>query len=192
MRNQEAMIRACQGGPTAHARGGAGAVEINGRVTAKSVLRASLRPMPLMAAPSQFRRLKTLAYEAIDRPCIDKFIALFAPGANLGVALGNMDGLYIKAKSQLGPFVGVTRFSTGSRYRRRYQAALFNKSGSKTGIGALSKNGCRPSALFPSKRERFFTQSIIGAKRCRNGSVGIASRPRLDAGVQIQCATTPA
>src|SRR5512146_70473 len=104
MRDQETVIRACQRCPTAHARSGAGTIEINGCVTTKPVTLASLRPVSLVTAPSELRRLKTLAYEAIDRPGIDKFIALFTPGGSLGISFGNMNGLYIKTEGQLGPF----------------------------------------------------------------------------------------
>src|SRR5437588_11349738 len=71
--DQEAVIRAFERRPTAHPRRRTGAQQVDRRPAAEIVMPAVGWEMPLMAAPAELGRLRTLADKPVDRPAVDEF-----------------------------------------------------------------------------------------------------------------------
>src|SRR5687768_13730583 len=176
MGDQETMVRTAKRHPTAHACSGARAIKVNGCITAEFMPRSVKGPVTLVAAPSELGRLKALAHESIHRPGIDEFIGLFTLRPYLRIALGDMNGLYFKARCQLGPFYPAYRFFYfHACIGGDIQQGLLDECRSKAGIGAVRQEGRRPFPFFTCESEGFFSQSVIGAQRHRDRPVGIAA-----------------
>ena len=95
--DEEAELRLRGRRPRAHARVGAGLVEVDRRAAALFMeARVGGRPF-LMRAPAEFRRLHALGQKALDRPGVDEDIARLRMFGALRVALGDMHALDAEA-----------------------------------------------------------------------------------------------
>ena len=59
-------------------------------------------------------------------------------------------------------------------------------------IGAVRDDRRGRARVVGAQRQRLFAQRVVGALGVRNGGVGVAARPRLDAGVEVHRALGPA
>src|SRR5882757_2212113 len=93
MGDQKAVIGAFERGPAAHPHRGSRPQQVDRRLAAEIVLPPVGRKMPLMRAPPELGRLRTLAEKTVDRPGVDEFARRLWDARDLRVALGDVDRL---------------------------------------------------------------------------------------------------
>ena len=187
MRHQEAVVWPLQRGPAAHPGAEAGAVQVDRRIAAETVVTGATGPVLFMAAPSQFRWLQAFVDEGVGRPGIDELVPVLAPFADLRVALGHVDHLDIQASGQLGPLLATPgRRRTEPGVGGHVEQRLFQKQGNEPRIGALGDYRRGPGVVMQAKGQYFLAQRIVGALRGRQGRVVVTTTPRLVAGVQVK------
>ncbi len=143
--------------------------------------------MPLMRAPTKLRRLRALADKAVDRPGVDELAGFLRNHRDLGVALGDMDRLDAEPAGERGPFAARRRDApvepgVGAKVNER----LLDEMRYEAGIGAVRHDRGRPRPMAPADGEDALAQRVIRARRRRQLGIGITTRPRLDAGIQIE------
>jgi hypothetical protein len=149
--------------------------------------------MPFMGAPAELGGLRALADKPVDRPGVDEFPRLLGDRRDLRVALGDMDGLDAEPLGEFGPAGALLgRLRCRVSRARDIDERLLDKVGDQPGIGAVGDDRGRATRAAGSLRERALAQRVVGARRRRQTGVGIAARPRLDAGVEIERAPLPA
>jgi hypothetical protein len=193
VRDQESMVRAFQRRPAAHARGRAGPVEVNRGIAAVTVAFGARRPLFLMRAPAQFRRLQPFGNKAIDRPCVDEFAALLAAPRHLRVALGNVDDPDAQPPRQVGPVLmagwpGELKPGIDGQVPQ----SLFHEGRRKARVGPLRHDGRGPVPFVHAKGQHLFTQGVVGAPGQRRTGIGITAGPGLNAGVEVHHTAAPA
>ena len=109
VRDQEAVERTVVGRPGAHARAGAGLVQVDRRAAAVGVAHAALGEVTLVRAPAELGRLAALGDEAVDRPGVDELARTLGLARHLGVALGDVDRLHAQVAEQPRPACAVGR-----------------------------------------------------------------------------------
>src|SRR5580658_4837244 len=92
--DQKSVIGSLERRPAAYARCRPGAQQINRRPASEIVAPAICREMPFMRPPAEFRWLRALTDEAVDRPGVDEFARVLRRHRDLRIALGDMDDLY--------------------------------------------------------------------------------------------------
>src|SRR5262249_44036765 len=138
---------------------------------AEIVSSAVIREMPLMRAPTEFRWLRALAVEAVDRPGVDEFAGRLGYRRDLRVALGDVDRLDPETLREPAPAGAVHRRGDPRIGRARdIEERLLDEVRHEPGIGAMCDNrgraGARAALLRP-QGERAFAQGIIRAGRRR-------------------------
>ncbi len=185
MGDQEAVDRPGERRPGAHPRGGAWAQQVDRRVAAEVVPPPVRRQRALVRAPAQLGRLAAFAHEAVDRPGVDELVRRLRPVRDLRVALGDMDRLDAEP-------LGEQRPVPARRRQRRRRAGVvrdpqqrrLHEMRNEARIGAVRQDcgGPRPGA----QGQRAFAQRIVGALRRVEREVGVAARPGLGAGVEVE------
>jgi hypothetical protein len=144
MGDQEAMVRAFEGRPAAHARAGTRAVEIDRGVTAMTVAMAIRRKVALVRAPAEFGWLAAFAGKAFDRPGIDELARPLGMVRHLGVALGDVNRLDTQPLRQCGPAGTITRLGIRVADRPRdVEQGLLDEVRHQAGIDAMRQDGRR-------------------------------------------------
>ena len=140
-----------------------------------------------MRTPAQLGRLATLAHETIDRPGVHELALALAVTGDLGVPLGDVDRLHPQRLRQRRPtFARCRHGGFPASVAGDVQHRLLDEMGNQTRIGAVGYHRGRPASHRPAGRQRAFPQRIVGTLRRRQGRVGIATFPGLDAGIEIQ------
>src|SRR6516165_12378762 len=103
------MIGAFERRPAAYTGRGTGPQKIDRRATPEIVPAPIFREVPFMCAPAEFRRLRSLADEPVDRPGINEFARHFRDPRDLSVPFGNMDDLDPQLFGQQRPIVALSR-----------------------------------------------------------------------------------
>src|SRR5216683_3199675 len=184
--DEEAVKGPFERRPGAHPRRGARTAQPDGAVAAEFVMRAVGGKMPLVAAPAELGRLRALADEAFDRPGIDELARPLGDVGDLGVALGDVDDLDAERLGERAP--AGTRSGLGNRpsgITGEVEQRLLDEMRDEARIGAMRQHGGRRRAWL-AQLERPLAQGIVGAQRGRQRGIGIAARPRLDAGIEIE------
>ena len=179
--------------PGAHARGRAGLHQVDSRAGAEVVALAVAREVLLVRAPAELGGLLAFADEAVHRPGVDEFVDLLRLRGQLRVALGDVDHLDAELARELPPLLarlgaaGVDAGVVGDVEQR-----LLDEVRHQARVGAVGEHGGGRARSLRAQRQRLFAQRVVGAPGVRNGRVGVAARPRLDAGVEIHRALRPA
>ena len=71
-------------------------------------------------------------------------------------------------------------------------SACFTKCDTRPGFAPCVSTAVGARAFSRAQRQRLLAQRVVGALGVRNGGVGVAARPRLDAGVEVHRALRPA
>ena len=112
-----------------------------------------------MRAPAEFGRLAALADEAVNRPRVDKLSGLFRrPVADLGVPLGDVDGLDTQELGQRPPFgLGGRLGNLDACVFGNVDEGLLDKMGHQAWVRAVCRdNGaCLGSELGPQSKHLF-------------------------------------
>ena len=64
-------------------------------------------------------------------------------------------------------------------------SACLTKCDTRPGLAPCVMHGRGRARVVGAQRQRLFAQRVVGAPGVRNGGVGVAARPRLDAGVEV-------
>jgi hypothetical protein len=141
-----------------------------------------------MTAPAEFGRLTAFADEAVDRPGVDELADFLRRERHLGVALGDVDHFHAEAWREPRP---SRRACVGSSRRRPVSAGdvqqrLLDEMRHEAGIRAVRDHGRGAARAALPQRQRAFAQRVVRAQRRRQRRIGVAARPRLDAGVEVQ------
>ena len=140
-----------------------------------------------MGAPAHLGGLAALRDEAVDRPGVDELADLLGLPGDLGVALGDMDHAHAEVACQLAPALpsgGLHRAQAG--VLGEVDQRLLHEMRDQAGVGAVGDHRRRPAAVLRHQLQHVLAQRIVGAQRHRQAGVGIAARPGLDAGVDIE------
>ena len=173
--------------PGAHARIGAGLLEVDRRPAA-FFLEAGVRRRPfLVRAPAQLRWLHALRQEPIDRPGEDEYVARLRALGALGVALGDMHAFDAEALREARPFVFCLRLRRlAAEIVSEIDQRLLEEPGHHAGIGAAAGDGGRAARILAPLGQHRFAQGVIGARLVAHRLVVIEARPGLDDRVDIE------
>src|ERR1700730_2332274 len=146
--------------------------------------------MPFMRSPAELGRLRAFADKAVDRPGVDEFARFFRYRRYLRVALGDVVDLEAEPLGETSPIAAAGRFPAAEiRTLRDVDQRPLDEMRDEARVGAVRQNSGRPPRVAEAKRERALAQRVIRARRWRQAGIGIAARPWLDAGIQIQRAS---
>ena len=192
MGDEEAVIRPLDRRPTSHLRRGARPAEVDRGAAPVIVPSAIRREMALMAAPTQLGRLHALSDEAVDRPGVDELARLLGKRGNLGVALGDVDHFDAELRRKRGPFGARLGRGDGAHRLGDVEERGLDEMRDEARVGAVRQHRRRPARPGLAQRQGVLAQGIVGARRRQQPAVGIAARPGLDAGVEIERAFSAA
>ena len=154
---------------------------------------AVAREVALVRAPAHFTRLAAFTNEAIDRPGVDELAKLLRSVRHLRVAFGDVHNLHAQAPRELAPLgARAGRAGVDLRVGGDVEQRLLEEMRYQPGIGAVGEHRGGRTRVPGPQRQRLIAQRIVGAPARRHGRIGIAARPRLDAGVEIHRAFFPA
>jgi hypothetical protein len=179
--------------PGAHARAGARLHQVDGAAAAEVVLLAVARPVLLVRAPAELGRLAAFADEAVHRPGVDELVAPSGGTGDLRVALGDVDHLdaeLVRERAHSSRVFGVAVLDAG--VGGDVEQRLLDEVRDEAGVGAVREHRGRRARLGLAQRQRRLAQRVVGALRRRHRRIGVAARPRLDAGVEVERALLPA
>ena len=187
MSDEEAILRAGRRAPRAHARVGAGLVQID-RCAAASLVGSGVGGHPLfMGAPAQFRRLHALGQEALDRPGVDEDVARLGGLGHLRVALGDMHALDAQTMGQAGPaFAGGGLGRVVAEVAGDVDQRLLHEPGDHAGIGAAGGDRRGPAGVATAGGEHGLAQRIVRALVRAKRGVEIKAGPGLDDRVDVE------
>ncbi len=95
-----------------------------------------------------------------------------------------MDDLDAEPLGETSPIAAAGRYlAAETQVSCEIDQRLLDEMRDEAGVGAVRQNSGRPARVAEAKRERALAQRIIRARRWRQVGIGIAARPRLDAGV---------
>jgi hypothetical protein len=154
---------------------------------AEIVALTAWRQLLLVRAPAELGRLAAFADEAIDRPGVDELAHALRHVCDLRVALGDVDHLHLQLVRECRPLLTRARIAgVDADVRCEIQQRLLDEVRHQTGIRAVRQHGSRTVLVRLAQGERFLAQRVIGTPGRRDRLVGVATGPRLDAGVEIQ------
>ena len=140
-----------------------------------------------MGAPAHLGRLAALRDEAVDRPGVDELADLLGLLGDLGVALGDVDHLDAEIARQLAPALAGGRLHRAQAgILGEVDQRLLDEMRDQAGVGAVGDHRRRPAAVLRRELQHVLAQRIVGAQRDRQAGIGVAARPRLDAGVDVE------
>ena len=179
--------------PGAHPRRSTRLREEDGGSVAEIVAVAISREMSLVGAPTEFGGLAALADEAVHRPGVHELARTLTHRRDLRVALGDVDDLDAERVREPCPILARVRI-TGSDagVGGDVEQRLLHKVRHHARIGAMGEHRGRCVGGALAQRERGLAQRVVRAARGGKTGIGIAPRPRLDAGVEIQRAALAA
>ena len=188
------MKAALQRRPRTHAHRRARARQVDRRPAAEFVLLAVARKMFFVRAPAEFARLRALADETVDRPCVDELEPALARIGDLRIALRAMDRLDRELHRKTRPVFALLRLGGAlADVARKVDQRLLDPVRNQPGIGAVRRDHRRrPARILLAQPQHFFAQTVVGAPRCRHAGVVVAAEPGLDAGVEIHDAALAA
>ncbi len=176
-----------QRSPGSNARARAGPVQIDRAARTRRMAAAVGRKMLLMRAPPQFGGLRAFTDETVDRPGIDEFIRLLRLVGDLRIAFGHVNDFDAERHRELGPFGSISRRAgVYQRVRGDVQQRLLDQVRHHAGVRAVRQYRRRRRAPAFAQGERLLAHRIIAALLDRQRGVGVAARPWLYAGVEIQ------
>ncbi len=146
-----------------------------------------------MRAPTHLARLRALTHEAVDGPCVDELARFLGNPGDLGVALGDVHHFDAQPPGQIAPVAArgrIPRIDVG--VRGDIQECLLHEVGHEAGIRPVREHSRRSAGVARAQRQDFLAERIVGAAARRHRRIGVAARPRLDAGVQVHRAFFPA
>ena len=179
--------------PGAHAGGRTRLRQVNRRQAAGVMALAVARKVALMRSPPHLSRLRALAHEAVDRPGVHELAGLLGDVGELGIALGDVHHLDAQPPRQLAPFgarggCGGLDPGIGGDVNQR----LLHEVRHQPRVGAVGEHRGGRARVARAQRERLLAQNVIGAAAGRHRGIGVAPRPRLDAGVEVHRTFLPA
>ena len=187
VRDQEAVEVPRLRRPGAHPRRAARLRQVDRALAPEVVLARVAGEMPLVRAPAELRRLAAFAHEAVHRPGVHELAGHLGLVGHLRVALGDMDDPDAKPRGELRPVLAllrVARLVAGGL--RDIQQRLLDEVRHHPGIRAVRDDGRRAVAPALAQLEHFLAQRVVGASAGGDVRVGVAARPGLDAGVEVQ------
>ena len=193
VRDEEAVEMPGARRPGTHPRRSARLRQEDGGSATEVVAVAISREMPLVGAPTEFGGLAALAHEAVHRPGVDELARTLAHRRDLRIALGDVDDLDAEGVREPCPIlarVRVTRSDAG--VGGDVEQRLFHEVGHQTRIGAMGEHRRRCIGSALAQRERVLAQGVVRAARGGKAGIGVAPRPRFDAGVEIERAALAA
>ena len=187
VRDEEAVVRALERRPAAHAGAGPRPVEVDRGIAAVAVVVAVGGEVALVGAPAQLRRLAALAREPLHGPRVDELAGALRRGGDLRVALGDVDHLDAQAMGEPGPAGAVVRLAAceATGRARDVEQRLLREVRHEPGIHAVGEDG-GGRGPGPAQGERLLAQAVVRTLRGRLRGVVVAALPRLDAGVEVQ------
>ena len=187
MSNQKAMIGSFERCPAAHASNRSRPQQVYRCAGTKIVTAAVRWKMPLVRPPAELGRLGAFTDEPVDRPGVDEFVRLLGPIRDLRIALGDMDHLDAERLGKAGPIGAVCRnLVLQAVVPRQIDQSLFDKMRHETGIGAVRQDRGRAAGITGTKSQCALAQRVVRACRRRQAGIGVATRPGLDASVEVK------
>ena len=187
MRDQKSVEMAGLRRPGAHPRARARAIQIDRAARAPGVAAAIRGKMLLVRTPAEFRGLRAFADETVHRPGIDELVQPLGHVADLGVALGDVDDLDAERLRELRPLLAARRgLDLQPQILGNVEQRLLDQVRHQTGIRAMREHGGRRVFRSFAQRERLEAHGVVAARVDGQLRVGVAPRPGLYAGIEIQ------
>jgi hypothetical protein len=185
MRDEKAVHRTRARGPAAHARRGARTLQIDRRGIGCRVPRAVVREVSFVRTPTEFGRLQALVHEGLARPGIDELARRFAPGADLRIALGNVDDAHVELLCEYSPvFTRRGRSDRPAGIGSEVEQRLLDEVRDEPRVRAMSDHGS--GGVGPAQCQRSLAQGIVAPVGSAQPRRQEAAGPGLDAGVEIE------
>src|SRR4051812_32679455 len=104
-----------------------------------------MRPVLLVASPSELSGLLSLLDVSLDGPSVDELLIVLDDSAgSLGVALGDVDGLDVELLGKVSPLSASLRHGDGHvGILGDVQQSLLHEVGNQTGVGTVGDQGGR-------------------------------------------------
>src|SRR4030095_5690995 len=186
-RDQEAVEVARLGCPGAHARRAARLRELDRALAPEVVLAAVAREVVLVRAPSELRGLAALTHQSVHGPGVNELPRHLRPARDLRVALGDVDDLDAERRGEVRPVLTALRLARLVAGVLGYvEQRLLHEVRYEARVRAVRDDSGRPVAPALAQLEHLLAERVIRAPARGDVRVGVAARPWLDAGVQVE------